>query len=96
MGTINAAKPKMLGGDAVVAKDFFERSMELSKGKFLLAHYFFAKYYATRSQDKRLFLRLIKEAEKTPPEIAEDVCLINAVMRQRLLQLKENMDELFF
>jgi tetratricopeptide (TPR) repeat protein len=96
MGTIHAAKPKMLGGNANTARDYFHKAMELSKGEFLLVHYFYAKYYTVMAQDKRLFLQLISHAEETPPEISKEVCLINAVMKQKLLRLKKNIDELFF
>jgi hypothetical protein len=47
------------------------------------------------TQDKSLFLRLISKSEETPPKALRDVCLINAVMKQKLLRLKEDIDELF-
>jgi hypothetical protein len=96
MGTILAAKPKMLGGNATASRKYFDMAMDLSKGKFLLVHYFYAKHYAVRAQDKTLFIKLITQAKNFSPDINKDVCLINAVMKKRILQLKENMDELFF
>lgn len=96
MGTILSAKPKMLGGDADAAKGFFEKAMDSSNGDFLLVHYFFAKYYAVRVQNKALFLQLISLAEEYPPDRVKGACLINSVMKKRILRLKKDMDKLFF
>jgi hypothetical protein len=96
MGTILSAKPKMLGGDADAARAHFDKAMDLSKGEFLLVHYYFAKYYAVRVQNRSLFLQLISLAEKYPPDRVKGVCLINAVMKKRILRLKNDTDKLFF
>jgi len=95
-GTMLAARPKILGGDAVKAKEFFTKAMAASNGKFLLAQYYYAKYYAVRVQDKELFLNLIEEVEQAPLDLLKEACLINSAIKERMKGLKEMADELFF
>lgn len=96
MGSILAARPKLLGGSPPRSKDFFEKAMYLSHGKFFLVHYYYAKYYAVRIQDKDLFTNLIKEVEAASPCELKEVCLINAVMKQKAKYLIERSEEMFF
>jgi len=96
MGSILSAKPGLLGGEPKRAKACFEEAIRLSGGKFLLVHYYFAKYYAVRVQNKTLFQRLIREVEDTDPSALRQACLINAVMKQRVRHLKEREGEFFF
>ncbi len=96
MGTILASKPKILGGDPARAKEYFEKADSLTHGKFLLAQFYFARYYAVRAQDKALFNELIREIASTRPDDLKEACLINAVMKKKAEQLKEKSEELFF
>jgi tetratricopeptide (TPR) repeat protein len=95
-GAFLAARPKILGGDTSQAKASFEKAMALSNRQFFLAHYYFAKYYAVRTQDKELFLQLIEEVKNGSPEGLKEVCLINTVMKQKTIGLLDIKDELFF
>jgi len=70
--------------------------MGVSNGKFLLAQYYFARYYAVRVQDKKLFLKLVKEVESSPSDGVKEVCLINAVMKKKAKRLMEMSADLFF
>lgn len=96
MGSILAARPKFLGGNPARAKDYFEKAMLMSDGKFFLVHYYFAKYYAVRIQDKNLFISLIRELDATSPSELKEVCLINAVMKRKAKRLIEKSEEMFF
>ena len=96
MGSILAARPELLGGNPARAKEYFEKAIHVSHGRFFLVHYCFAKYYAVRIQDRELFLRLIKEVDTTSPRELKEVCLINAVMKQKAKRLMEISEELFF
>jgi hypothetical protein len=95
MGVSLGARPQMFGGDMEQARQNFEKALELSGRKFFLAQYYFARYYAVRAQDKRLFLQLIQEIIDGNPRELKDVCLINVVMQQKARKLKERTDELF-
>ena len=95
-GSMLAARPKILGGDAAKAKEFFTKALAASNGKFFLAQYYYAKYYAVRVQDKELFLNLIDEVEKAPADQLKEACLINSAIKEKMRSLKEMADELFF
>jgi hypothetical protein len=96
MGVSLSARPPMLGGNVKQAKEHFDMALQLSQGKFFLAQYYFARFYAVRVQDKALFLRLTGDIEKMNPSELRDVCLINAVTQQKARQLRELVDEFFF
>jgi len=95
MGVSLSARPPMLGGNVEQAKEHFDKALDLSHGKFFLAQYYFARYYAVRIQDKALFLKLTGDIEKMDPSELRDVCLINSVTQQKAKQLRERVDELF-
>ncbi|MFH1933816.1 MAG: TRAP transporter TatT component family protein [Pseudomonadota bacterium] len=95
MGTILAARPGLAGGDALKAKVYFEKAIEVSKGKFYFVQYYFARYYAVRIQDRRLFRKLAQEAVQGHPSELKDACLINSVMQQKAKKLLDMTEDLF-
>ena len=66
------------------AKACFEKGLNLSNGKFFLAHFYFARDYAVKVQDKELFLKLADEIITRAPDEIKEVCLINAVMQHKI------------
>jgi tetratricopeptide (TPR) repeat protein len=95
MGAVLAAKPGLAGGNALQARGYFEKAMQVTDGKFYLVQYYFARYYAVRIQDKQLFVRLLKDLTKRRPDELKEACLINAVMRQRAKTLLNVSGDLF-
>ena len=95
-GSMLAARPKILGGNAAKAKEFFTKALAVSNGEFFLAQYYYAKYYAVRVQDKELFLSLITTVERSPADQLKEACLINSAIKEKMIALKEMADELFF
>ena len=95
MGTILAARPGLAGGDARQAKVYFEKAMEVSKGKFYFVQYYFARYYAVRIQDRQLFRKLAQDAVQGHPGELKDACLINSVMQQKAKKLLNMTEDLF-
>ncbi|MBN1277712.1 MAG: hypothetical protein JXA35_09495 [Deltaproteobacteria bacterium] len=95
MGTILAAKPAMMGGNESMAREYFEKAMDLSQGRFLLTRYFFARYYAVRTQDKALFLKLTTDTDIAPSDEFKDVCLLNMVMKEKIRHLRKMDKDLF-
>jgi len=96
LASMLAAKPGMMGGHARQARIFFDKAMEINRNKFLLVHYYYARYYAVRIQDNKLFFRLLDEINSTPAEALKDLCLINAVIKIKAGNLRQKADELFF
>jgi tetratricopeptide (TPR) repeat protein len=96
MGVSLSARSPMFGGDVEKAKVYFNTALQLTQRKFLLGQYLFAKYYAVRVQDKKLFIGLLREVVSADPRELMDVCLINAVTQQKAKRLGEMADEFFF
>ena len=96
MGVSLGTRPKMFGGDVKQAKAYFEKALLLSSRKFFLVHYYFARTYAVRVQDKALFSHLLDEVIKGDPRELKDVCLINQVVQNKSSELKERAEELFY
>ncbi|MDB9823049.1 TRAP transporter TatT component family protein [Deltaproteobacteria bacterium] len=95
MGASLSARPSMFGGDPGKAKDYFERALNLSNGKFFLVQYYFAKYYTTMVQDRDMFNSLLEEIINGDPAELKDVCLINTVIYDKAKDLKEMGEDLF-
>jgi hypothetical protein len=95
MGVIYSARSKMLGGDVKKAERFFQKAFELTRRKFFLVHYYYARYYAVRIQDRNLFLKLTNEIEQGDSAEIKGACLINQVIKQRSKELRQTADDLF-
>ena len=96
MGISLAARPKMFGGNPDLARFYFEKALKGKSRQFFMAHYYYARYYAVRVQDKDLFLQLLREVLKGNPYELSDACLINKMMQIRAKRLIEMADEFFF
>jgi hypothetical protein len=96
MGISLSARSQMFGGDVAGAQAFFEKALSLEERHFLLAQYFYARYYAVRTQDKVLFYALLDEIaqERTAP--LKDVCLMNTMAKEKATRLKEMAEDFFF
>ncbi|HOP48275.1 MAG TPA: TRAP transporter TatT component family protein [Desulfobacteraceae bacterium] len=95
MGTILASKPPIMGGSEVMSKEYFEKAMELTQGNFYMTRYFFAKHYAVRTQNKELFFELTRDSDSSGFEKLKDVCLVNAVMKEKIRHLRKMSQDLF-
>lgn len=95
MGVIYSARPKMLGGDINKAEMYFKKAFELTGYKFYLVHYYYARHYAVRIQDRKLFIKLLDDIEQGDPRTLQEVCLINQVIKNRSKELRKQADDLF-
>lgn len=94
LGSYDAVRPRMLGGDPAKAQAFFEAAVHATGGHFLTSKLLYAQYYAVAAQDADLFKRLLGEVLEATPEMPL-ARLANAVAKQRARRLLEKVDELF-
>jgi len=94
LGTYYSALPKMLGGDPVKSKQYFEAAIRQGEGHFDIAKVLFAKYYAVAVQDPALFKQLNEQVLASQDKTA-DVRLANEVAKLKAKRLMEKMNELF-
>lgn len=94
LGVLAAQVPPSLGGKPDVAKAHFEKAIDISKGKNLMAKVFYAQFYARLMFDQELHDNLLKEvlaAETTAPNLT----LINTLAKRQAEQLLAGSADFF-
>ncbi len=87
------ARAEAMAADLDAAEALFREAMERSKGRSMMVYYQYARTVAVKRQDRRLFLRLVRDALRIPEE--PSIRLQNALARARLLALYARREELF-
>jgi hypothetical protein len=90
-----AKVPQALGGNPPKSKEYFERAIKISDGKFLMALVYEAKMYAVGVQDKELFSSLLNKVLEAPYNILPDQILPNMIAKQKAKTLLDNIDKYF-
>lgn len=86
--------PKMFGGDYDKAKEAYKAAQDISGGKFILADFFMARYYAVQVQDRELFNTLIANIEAADADIIKEK-LFTQVAKKKAAVLKIKAEDLF-
>jgi tetratricopeptide (TPR) repeat protein len=94
-GAFYGGRSKMLGGDPDKARNHFDKCLELTQQKFLMAKVIYARTYAVQMQDRDLFKKLLKAVLDAPADILPGQQLANAVAKQKARKLLESADDLF-
>ncbi|MBL0715708.1 MAG: TRAP transporter TatT component family protein [Desulfosarcina sp.] len=71
LGTFAILVPPALGGQPEVAREHFERAIELSAGENLMAKVVYARQYARMVYDRPLHDRLLTEVLAADPDVPE-------------------------
>jgi len=95
MGTLFGSRPKILGGDPEGARKHFERCLEISKGRFLMANVYYAMTYAVQTQNKELFSTLLREVNEASLDILPEQRLANAIAKKKAEKLLTRISDLF-
>jgi hypothetical protein len=88
-------RSKMLGGEPQKSLHHFEKALELTESKYLLARLIFAKTYAVQNQNRDLFEFQLRAILQAPPDLFPEQRLANQVARKKAAKLLEQIDELF-
>ena len=94
VGILNALRPPALGGHPEVAREHFERAIELSGGRDLSTKVEYARRYCRMMFDQELHDRLLMEVLAAPVE-AEGLTLFNVLAKQEAEQLLATSREYF-
>jgi tetratricopeptide (TPR) repeat protein len=95
-GIFFGGRPEMLGGDAEKAREHFEKAIQITKGKFLMAQYMLAKCYAFQIQNRELFEGTLQEIIEAPDDLFPDQRLANGIAKRRAKRLLARVNDLFF
>jgi TRAP transporter T-component len=94
LGILNALRPPALGGRPEVAREHFERAIELSGGHDLSIKVEYAKRYARMLFDRELHDRLLNEVLESPTE-APGYTLFNALAKEEARELLASSPDYF-
>src|SRR5690606_38338926 len=94
LGTLNALRPPALGGRPEVAKQHFERAIELSEGRDLSVQVEYARRYARLVFDQALHDRLLKGVLEAPT-VAPGLTLFNALAKEEAERLLATSEDYF-
>jgi hypothetical protein len=95
LGTLEASKPVLIGGDPERARLHFEEALRVSNRKLLVFQVLYAQYYCRQQLDEPGFVQALEEVLRAPPDLAPDYRLLNEVARRKARSLMERKDELF-
>jgi tetratricopeptide (TPR) repeat protein len=95
LGTLEASKPVLLGGDPEKARGHFEEALRLSDRKLLIFQVLYAQTYCRQQLDEQGFVQALEEVLQAPQDLAPDYRLLNEVARRKASLLMERKDELF-
>ena len=92
-GMMFAGRTENVGGDPPRGKVHYDRAVELTGGRFLLAKVHYAMNYAMNVQDHALYIRLLEEVlDADPDEVDDDENrLTNQVSRDLARQLMKEL-----
>lgn len=93
-GSIYGSIPPMLGGDPNKAREHFQKALEISGEKFLIAQVYYAQYYAVTTLDEALFEDLLNQVIAAPVDILPGYELLTQVARRKARDLLARKDEL--
>lgn len=94
LGILATFLPAAMGGKPDVGRQHFERVLEISKNKNLMAKVIYAQQYARLVFDRELHDRLLTEVLKADPDVPGYV-LGNTLAQQRARELLDSADEYF-
>ena len=94
LGTLATLLPPALGGRLEQGKHYFEKAVELSKGKNLMVKVIFAKMYARMIFDRTLHDQLLNEVLGADPSVPE-YTLVNTWAQKQARTLIDDADDYF-
>lgn len=95
LASMAVAMSKAMGGRPEVGQKHFQRAMEITQDKFLLARVFYARRYAVAVQDKTLFRNELVKVLQTDPAIWPEQRLANEIAHRRARRYLKNEKEWF-
>lgn len=94
LGVLSTQRPAQLGGQPEAGRAHFERAIELSEGRDLMAKVLFAQQYGRLVFNRELHDRLLAEVLEADP-VAPRLTLTNTLAQERALELQASADDYF-
>lgn len=94
LGTLATLLPPALGGKPEKGRQYFERAIEISKGKNLMVKVMFAKLYARLLFDRDLHDKLLKQVLDEDPDVP-GYTLVNTYAQKQATELLKSANDYF-
>lgn len=94
MGGLETILPAAAGGHPEKGRMHFERAIQISGGKYLMAKVVYAQQYAKLTFNQKLYDRLLKEVLAANP-VVEGMTLANEVAQQKAKAMLAGSDDYF-
>lgn len=94
-GAFYAKAPAFAGGDMAKSKEHFDKALALDASGYFANKVLYAEYYATKSDDRELFTRLLKEVTEADLSALPELAAENNVEVAKAKELLSKIDELF-
>lgn len=94
-GCIASARPAMLGGNLEKGRALFEKAIAVTQGRFLLAKFMFARYWAVQAQDRKAYCDLLRDVITAPEELLPEQRLMNTVAKIWAERWRKRAGDLF-
>jgi len=95
IGSLHAFRPPMMGGDPEKSLANFETAFAIGGEGFLLARYFYARFYCYRVQDGEAFTRALESVASAAIADVDPYRLLNLIAKQKSAILLGDFDDLF-
>jgi tetratricopeptide (TPR) repeat protein len=96
IGAIYTTRPAELGGQPEEAKKHFEKALEISEGKNLLIHVFYARQYCKLVYDRELHDKLLQQViDADVSKLPKDLTMMNVLAKEQAQDLLDSADEYF-
>ncbi|WP_455200426.1 TRAP transporter TatT component family protein, partial [Kaarinaea lacus] len=94
LGVLETIVPPALGGKPGIAKSHFERVLEITRGRYLMAKVLYAERYARPLFDRELHDQLLNEVLAENPD-ETGLTLSNIIAQEKARKLLQSADEFF-
>jgi hypothetical protein len=95
LGMLHTSRGKSMGGEPEKGKASFEKALELTDQKFLLARTLMAYRVGLATNDRKLFHEELKKVLETPPSVWPEQRLANEVAHRKARRYLSKEKELF-
>jgi TRAP transporter T-component len=94
-GMLDTARGKALGGDPDKGRASFQKALDMTGGRFLLARTLMAYRYGIATNDRKFFHEQLKIVLETPPSVWPEQRLANEVAHRKARRYLSKEKELF-
>ncbi len=95
LGMVSSGRPQAMGGDPVRAKAMFEKALEVTKNKMLLARTLMAYRIGLQTNDPKFFHEQLKIVLETAPSVWPEQRLGNEVAHRKARRYLSHQKDLF-